>query len=58
MLNFFKKVIKLIEKNTMEKAYIEIASHLQCEFPYESHDYLVKIVKEGRIDELRQSYIG
>lgn len=54
IFSFFGKIGKAIIKARQDKANHLIADFLKYEYPNESHAYILRLIKEKRIDELHK----
>jgi len=54
IFTFFGKVFRAIQKSRQAKANRAIADLLRYEYPQESYAYILRLVEEGRINELRK----
>lgn len=54
IFTFFKKIIKAIQDGQQRRANEEIARLLKKEFPNETHEYILRYVEKGRINELHK----
>lgn len=52
VLSAFRKFGKAVLKARQDKANRIIVSHLKTEYPNESYDYILRLVKEGRVNEI------
>lgn len=54
IFSFFGKVGRAIIKARQDKANRMIADLMRYEYPNESYAYILRLVEEGRINELRK----
>lgn len=53
MKKFFMRILEARQSSKIEKSHREIAHQLwTSEFKHESYDYILSMVKMGRIDQL------
>lgn len=51
--NFLQRVLNSLIESRMRSAEYEVARMLQREYPSESLDHIMHMIREGRIEELR-----
>ena len=51
--NFFSKILNSFIEARMRQAEFEVARMLQREYPRESLDHIMHMIRQGRIEELR-----
>lgn len=54
IFSFFSKVGRAIIKARQDKANRMIAEMLKYEYPHESYGYILRLVEEGRVNELHK----
>ena len=52
IVSFFGRILKAIQKGRQDKANRMIAEMLKHEYPHESYAYILKMVEEGRANEV------
>lgn len=54
IFDFFRKVGFALIKARQDKANRMIAEMMRHEYPYETHEYILRLIEEGRIHELHK----
>jgi hypothetical protein len=52
--NFFKKIFKAVHDARQDKANRIIADYMKHEYPHETYGYVLRMIEEGTIDEVRK----
>lgn len=51
-MTLLKNVFDKLIETRQSQAYSYVARKLQSEYPYESYEYILKMLKEGKANEL------
>lgn len=54
IFTFFGKIYKAIHNARQDKANRMVAEMMRHEYPHETYDYILRLVEEGRINELHK----